>query len=141
MLSFRSSVLGAMLAASTLTTQQASAQQLPPPTPAFTTPQHLNLRAGPGVQNPVLLSMPRHSQVWVYYCLPQPYWCYISFGQYVGWASATYLVSYPNTPPPQIYPVPQPYPYPAPPQQPGYWTYPGPQDNIQLVPIFGAQSG
>jgi hypothetical protein len=142
MFSLRSSTIAAVVVgAFGAVASPAFGQPLPTPIPAFTTAQYLNLRMNPGTQNPVVIVMPAHSQVWVYYCLPQPYWCYLSYGQYAGWASATYLVSYPTTPPPQIFAIPQPFPYPAPPpppQAPGYWTYPAPQDNIQLIPIFGA---
>lgn len=97
----------------------------------------LNLRAGPGTNHPVLLSMPTNSMVYVFYCgdISQP-WCYVNFNGYEGWASARYLTENPP------YVTPQPvYPQPTYPQQvyptPGYPQVYTPQQIFPGAPIGG----
>ncbi len=113
MMSFRKSLaacalaLGAVVAFGAAAQAQIIFQQpqiqgqvvIPQPTQqtlaAYTT-LALNLRAGPGTNYQVLLSMPANSQVYVFYCgdASQP-WCYVNFNGYEGWASARYLTQNP----------------------------------------------
>lgn len=88
----------------------------------------LNLRAGPGTQYQILLSMPAGSPLFVSYCgdASTP-WCFVNFNGYEGWASARYLsqnppyAGYPQPVyPQQVYPTPG-YPQVYQPQQ----VYPG----------------
>jgi len=60
---------------------------------AYTTATALNLRDGPGTQFRVITAMPRGSQVEVSYCSTNEDWCFMTYGQYSGWASSRYLTT------------------------------------------------
>lgn len=154
MLSFRKSLAAGALALGSIVAFGSAAQAqiifqqpqvqgqvvIPQPTQqtlaAYTT-LALNLRAGPGTNYPVLLSMPANSMVYVFYCgdVSQP-WCYVNFNGYEGWASARYLTQNPP------YVTPQPvYPQPTYPQQvyptPGYPQVYTPQQIFPGAPVGG----
>lgn len=73
----------------------------------------LNLRAGPGTNFRVVLSMPRGSRVDILDCRAN--WCQVDFRGRVGWASANFLaVGQAVRPePPRAVPIPIPIPIPG----------------------------
>lgn len=73
----------------------------------------LNLRAGPGTNFRVILSMPRGSRVDILDC--RGTWCQVDFRGRVGWASANFLaVGQAVRPePPRAVPIPIPIPIPG----------------------------
>jgi len=153
MLSFRNTVLAAVLGA-LLAPAVANAQGGPPqigqpgqiavpapPNPgggqggliAYPT-NDLNLRSGPGTQYPVLVVMPRGSQMAVQYCEGSGNWCYGNWAGYSGWASAQYL----STTPPVYQPQPVPQAPPPPPMyDPGPPMPPMPGPYYPYYPYYG----
>src|ERR1700730_898506 len=60
---------------------------------ALTHPTHnLNLRAGPGVRNRVITTIPAGSLVDIISCGSE--WCYMSWGGHRGFSNGRYLVSH-----------------------------------------------
>src|SRR5688572_28830846 len=54
----------------------------------------VNLRAGPGTEYPVILTVPADAPITILGCLPDYTWCDIVFENYRGWMSAVYLSGY-----------------------------------------------
>lgn len=58
--------------------------------PAVTT-ANVNLRAGPGTNYPVVVTMPAGARVVSYGCVSGYTWCDISWGSERGWVAASYM--------------------------------------------------
>ncbi|ODS03483.1 hypothetical protein AUC71_09430 [Methyloceanibacter marginalis] len=54
----------------------------------------VNLRAGPGTEYPVILTVPADAPITILGCLPDYSWCDSVFENYRGWMSAVYLSGY-----------------------------------------------
>jgi uncharacterized protein YraI len=54
---------------------------------------HVNMRAGPAVTNPVIVTVPGGSPVHVRGCIHDFTWCDTQYGPHRGWVSAAYLTS------------------------------------------------
>jgi uncharacterized protein YraI len=54
----------------------------------------VNLRAGPGTEYPVILTVPADAPITILGCLPDYTWCDSVFENYRGWMSAVYLSGY-----------------------------------------------
>jgi len=52
---------------------------------------NVNLRAGPATSYPALTVVPQGSRIVTYGCLDDYAWCDVSFEQYRGWVSASYI--------------------------------------------------
>jgi len=52
----------------------------------------LNMRAGPGTEHRVIITVPRGGRVTVNGCTDSFDWCDVAFGSTQGWASGEYLV-------------------------------------------------
>jgi len=55
------------------------------------TTAHVNLRAGPSTQYPVVVVLPRSAAVDMHGCVADYSWCDISWGAERGWVSAHYV--------------------------------------------------
>ena len=53
----------------------------------------LNMRAGPGTNHRVILTVPRDGRVTVNGCTASYSWCDAAFGNVTGWVSSEYLIS------------------------------------------------
>jgi len=80
-------VLAGLLA---LLAPRAEAQVAPAPVPGFATTT-VNLRAGPGVQYPVVVVLPASAALAVHGCIPDYSWCDASWGQARGWVAARFI--------------------------------------------------
>jgi uncharacterized protein YraI len=84
------------------------------------TTSDLNLRAGPGTDQPVITTMPAGAEVELVQCPDPGAWCELNYAGTTGWASANFLTVDPMPTgvieePPAAAPVePQPAPAPAP---------------------------
>ena len=59
-------------------------------TPSYPT-ANVNLRAGPGTNYPILLTVPNASAITTHGCLEGYNWCDVSWGTERGWMSASYI--------------------------------------------------
>lgn len=71
-----------------LTALPAAAQSRP--AIAYTT-ANLNMRAGPGTNYPVIITVPRGGGVTIFGCTPDYKWCDAAFTNAKGWVSGKYL--------------------------------------------------
>jgi len=53
-----------------------------------------NLRAGPGTEYPVLVTVPTDAAITILGCLPDHAWCDTTFEEYRGWMRSIYLAGY-----------------------------------------------
>ena len=54
---------------------------------------NVNMRVGPGVQHPVITTVPRGASVYVRGCVRGYSWCDTQWGPYRGWVSARYMTA------------------------------------------------
>ena len=83
---YRSIATGVAALATLLSVSQVAEASL------TTTTANLNLRAGPGMNHRVLITIPAGSRVDIHSC--DTTWCYLTWGPHSGFSNGRYLISH-----------------------------------------------